>query len=113
MSQVESHIAKLEAHLVGIKEQVKLAEDIRILLENVQFRKVIMEEFSTKEAARYVAASADPCLNQEQRADSLGMAQAAGYLKRWIGVQLQQAAVADSSIKEVEDEIVYARQSED
>ena len=109
----EKIIEQLEHQRTQHKDAVAYAEEIRKLRGNALFRKIIMEDFSTKSAARYVQESADPHLSAEQRADALAMAQAPGHLKRWFAVTLQMADVAERSIADIEAEIETLRAEPD
>lgn len=102
---IEQRIAGLEKSLKDNKEAVKFAEDLRKLVANPLFRKLIIEEFTIREAARYVQESGDPLCTAEQRADALALAQAGGHLKRWIEINLRMGDVAVSTIEALELEL--------
>lgn len=106
MSQVQA----LEHQLRSTQQLQEFAEKIRQLIQTPLYREVIVEQFTNRECARYVQESADPSLTAEQRADALGMAQASGYLKRWIAVTLQMADIAARDIPNLQEQIEYARQ---
>ena len=69
----EYTIEELELHRSKLKDSVAYAEDVRKLLGNPLFRKVILEDFCIQSAARYVQESCDPLLTAEQRADALAL----------------------------------------
>lgn len=105
---------QLEAHehqLVELKEAVKQAEELRKLTDSPLFRKVILQRFCVEECARYAQLSADPSLSPEQRADALGIAQAAGHLRRWISVMERMAKTAVDTIPQVEESLEIIRQT--
>ena len=106
-------VAALENQLAGAKDQIELAKSIARLTANKDFRKVIVDIFSTKECARYVQESADPALTPAQRADALAMAQAAGHLRRWLSIQLQLAETSQAQLDELGDMIADARAEEE
>lgn len=95
-------------------EKAKIAQrDMAIrLAKNPDFRKLILDEFCVKEAARYVQTSADPAMGPQERADALAIAQATGHFKRWMSIQFQMGAHAERTLKDLEDEIEQARAEE-
>jgi hypothetical protein len=107
-----SEVQQLERQLADAKilsEQKRLAMK---LADNHEFRTLILDEFCTKECARYAQSSADPALDANERADALAMAQAAGHLKRFLSVKIQMGYVAERDMTEVEAALVEARQEE-
>jgi len=104
-----SDVKALEEQLANAKLLSSKRQKLEKLLANPEFKELIIKDFSTDECARYAQASADPMLDATQRADALGIAQAAGHLKRWIAVILQQGYVAERDMDEVEDALIAAR----
>jgi len=82
------------------------------LSNNPDFKKLILDEFCMREAARYVHTSADPAMGKEERADALAMAQASGHLKRFLSVTVQMGAHAERSMPEVDAALAEARAEE-
>lgn len=107
-----SKVQAFENQLAGAKAQVALGEAINKLLSNKEFRRVIMDEFTVKEAARFAAASADPALGAREQADALAIAQAGGHLKRWITIQLQLAETSGAQLEELQEGLEEARNEE-
>lgn len=105
----EYTIEELELHRKKLKDSVAYAEDVRKLMGNSLFRKVILEDFCIQSAARYVQESCDPLLTAEQRADALALAQAGGHLKRWLDITLRMADTSESSILDVDAELEKLR----
>lgn len=105
----ENLVEALENQLSSTKEKVEQARQIRRLIANKDFKKLILEGFCRDDAARLVAESADPVLDVQQRADALAMAQAGGHLKRYLTMQLQQAMTAEREIPELEEQLEEAR----
>lgn len=108
MSQIEDLEEQLKANRVLIQRGAV----IKRLVQNPDFKEVIVEYFSTQDCARYVRESVDPALDPEQRASALAFAQAAGYLKQWIMIQLRFAAQAEAQMGEVQEAIDEARAEE-
>ena len=113
MSEVyQRRISQLERQQEGGRKQIEFAAMARRLADNPDFRKLILDEFMVQECARYTYASSDPALPQENRADSLALAQAAGHLKRWLNVQIQMGDAAESQIQALEEAIEEERRLE-
>ena len=108
----EQAIESLEKNIAGYKDQVERQKMALRLANNRDFKKLILDEFCVQECARYAQASGDPMLNAEQRADSLGMAQAAGHLRRWLSVLNQMGNTALGQIEANELELERVRAGE-
>lgn len=106
-------VTALEQQLDGAKKLLDFRRMALKLSQNREFKKLILEEFCVNEAARYVQNSANPALGAEERADSLGIAQASGHLKRWLSVTVQMGARAEHEILELEEALAEARAEED
>lgn len=102
-------VEALERQLAGQKELIEHQKMLHRLLNNRDFKKLILDEFCTKECARYAQLSADPDLTEVQRADSIATAQAAGHLRRWIQVKILMGNGAESSLPALEAELEQAR----
>lgn len=108
-----SVVERLEKQREGAKALIEQRGMANRLLQNADFRKLILEEYMVNEAARYVQLSADPALGAENRADALAMAQATGHLKRWIDVQEKMANQAEVDLVSLDEMIEEARAEED
>lgn len=106
-------VTALEQQLSDAKKLVEQRQLALKLSRNRDFRKLILEEFCEKECARYAQNSSSPALSAEERADCLGIAQAAGHLKRWLSVQVQMGAHAERDMPNIEEALVEARLEED
>lgn len=107
-----SEVFALEQQLKDSKELIERRTMALRLSENVDFRKLILDEFCLKEAARYVHTSADPAMGDRERADALAIAQASGHLKRYLSVVVQMGAHAERTLPELEAELEQARLEE-
>lgn len=94
-------ISEIEEQLDLAREQIKLRDMALKLYKNREFKKLILEEFSVNECARYAQASADPALDSDQRKDSLAIAQSAGHLRRFLSVLVQMGNVAENQLPEI------------
>lgn len=102
-------VSALEEHKENLKKLVERRDLAVRLSKNRDFRKLILEEFCVNEAAVYVHNSANPALGPNERADCLGIAQAAGHLKRWLTVVGQMGAQAERDIVQTDQALDDAR----
>ena len=107
-----SLIDRLEQQQNDEREIVSRRDAILRLAANPDFRRVIVEDFSTKECARYVRESVNPGLGKEEQAAALAMAQAAGYLKQYLNVNIQRGDTSENTIRELDEAIAEARAEE-
>ena len=107
-----SAVQHLEQQLEDMNVSIARRDKALKLAKNKDFRDLIMEEFCVQECARYAQASGDPSLDKEARADSLGMAQAAGHLRRWLQVVCQLGNTAEGTKRDLEEAIAEARAEE-
>ena len=103
MSEITA--SNLEAQRKALQEQVDLTKAIERLYLNPDFQSVILDQFMTKEAARFVQSSIDPNLDSNKRADALGMAQASGYLRQFLEVSKMIGHQADYTITQIDNEL--------
>jgi hypothetical protein len=109
---MSAEVQQLERQLKDAKHLVEQKRLALKLADNREFRALILDEFCTKECARYAQSSADPALGANERADALAMAQAAGHLRRFLSVKIQMGSVAERDIEAVEEALVAARQEQ-
>lgn len=108
-----SEVYALEAQLAEAKENMERRAIALKLYNNPDFKKLILDEFCTKDCARYAQQSADPALNDRQRADALALAQAAGHLRRFLSVTVSLGNQGEQLRESLEQAIVEARQEEE
>lgn len=106
---LEQTLEALERQKVATEADIEFAERAARLMENPDFRHVILDVYCVKEAAAFVHVSADPTVKPDQRADALLMAQATGHLKRWLQVTQLKAEQARDRLPEVEEHIEAIR----
>jgi hypothetical protein len=104
----------------GLENQLKDAKDLidrrnmaLKLASNREFRKLVLEGFCEKDAARLVSEAGDPALTPQQRADAFEMAKAGGHLKRYLSACFQMGAAAERDLEELEATLAEARVEED
>lgn len=105
----EYNLAELEE---GKKNALELMgrRDLALKLGNIpEFKKMILEDFCEKEAARLIGLSADPALTVQQRADALAMGQAAGHLRRYLSTTIRMGNIAENELREIEEAMDEAR----
>jgi hypothetical protein len=107
-----SEVAQLEQYRENAKELLDRRHMAQRLALNPDFKKLILDEFCLREAARYVQSSADPALPANERADALAMAQASGHLKRFLSVTIQMGAHAEREMPEIDAALAEARAEE-
>lgn len=107
-----SEVSDLEKQLEDSKASIDRRDQALKLYRNPEFKRLILDEFCGTECARYAQLSADPSLNQEQRADALAMAQASGHLRRFLSVIVQMGNQAEGLMDRLTDEIQAAREEE-
>lgn len=105
----EEEVAGLEHQIVGSKQVIAHAEEVRKLVQNPLFRKVILEQFCTRDCARYVQESGDPLLPEANRADALALAQAAGHLRRWLDIAIRLGDTEQGRLIELQSELDIVR----
>lgn len=103
-------VSGLEKQLEDSKSLIKLRDMAIKLYSNPEFKELIIDGFCLKDCARFAQESGDPALNAEQRADALGMAQAAGHLRRFLSTTVVMGNNAANQIPALEEAIVEARQ---
>lgn len=107
-----SAITQMELQRDKLKSAVDNRASALKLSSNRDFRKLILDEFCEKECARYAQNSGNPQFDESTRQDCLGMAQAAGHLKRWLSVQVQMGDQAEREIVDLEAALEEARLEE-
>ena len=108
-----SEVYALERQLADAKEAKERRAVAIKLYSNPEFKKLIVDEFCGTECARYAQQSADPSLNDRQRADALAIAQAAGHLRRFLSVTIAMGNQAEQQEESIEQALLEARQEEE
>ena len=107
-----SEVTALEKQLEEAKVFINRRDLAIKLYNNPEFKKLIIDEFCGSECARYAQTSADPALDDRQRADALAIAQAAGHLRRYLSVIVTMGNQSEEMLDRLEAEIEVARQEE-
>ncbi len=107
-----SEVTALEKQLEEAKVFITRRDLAVKLYNNPEFKKLIIDEFCGSECARYAQTSADPALDDRQRADALAIAQAAGHLRRYLSVIVTMGNQSEEMLDRLEAEIEAARQEE-
>ena len=106
-------VKQLENQLNNAKKLVEKRDLVLKLSKIPEFKQAILEDFCVTECARYAQLSADPSMDEGSQKDALGLAQAAGHLRRYLTVVVQMGDNAENSIPALEDEIIATREEED
>lgn len=108
-----SQVNQLEQQRRDNEEMIAKRDLALKLSTNREFKKLILDGFLVEDCARYAQLSADPSLNAEQRADALGLAQAAGHLKRYLSVVVQMGHRGEAENIKLDEAINEARLEEE
>ena len=107
-----SEVTALEKQLEEAKVFINRRDLAVKMYNNPEIKKLIIDEFCGSECARYALTSADPALDDRQRADALAIAQAAGHLRRYLSVIVTMGNQSEEMLDRLEAEIEVARQEE-
>jgi len=107
-----SDILSLEQGIKDAEELVVRRDMAMKLALNHEFRKLFMEDYFEKEAARLVQLSADPSLSADQRADALAMAQATGHTKRYLSMMIRMGSHVEDELPEMRSTLEEMRAAE-
>lgn len=108
-----SKVNQLEQQFEANKSLIEKRDLALKLSQNREFKKLILDGFCTEECARFAQLSADPSLRAEERADSLGMAQAAGHLRRFLSVTIRMGNKAEDDNASIEEALPEMRLEEE
>ena len=87
-----------EAALADIEYGRRIAK----LMQDPDFKELILGDYMVKEAARFVQISGDPVFDKAKREDALNMAQATGHFKRWLQVTQTRATDFKHALEEMD-----------
>ncbi|MGE8135725.1 hypothetical protein ACQKO5_19130 [Novosphingobium subterraneum] len=107
-----STVAELEQQKVDFNAAIEKRKVLQRLMNNRDFKKLILEDFCVQECARYAQASADPNLSVNERADALALAQSAGHIRRYLNVLDIMGNAAENQMQRLDDAIEDARLDE-
>lgn len=105
-------IKRAEAEIEKYQELVARKDQVLKLMSNKDFEEFILKYFCVEECARYVCASVDTNLGEDERRDALAVAQSAAHLKRFLNITLKMGEDAEQAIKATEEELVELRKEE-
>lgn len=107
-----STVAELEQQKADFNAAIEKRKVLQRLMNNRDFKKLILEDFCVQECARYAQASADPNLSANERADALALAQSAGHIRRYLNVLDIMGNAAENQMQRLDDAIEDARLDE-
>ncbi len=98
---LEQQIQEVEVTLEQARRQVKLADAIKRLETNPDFKLVFKDAYFTHEAARLVALTADDNMQSEQSQLAIQHSiRGIGELRQFLSVKLMQGEMAEKAIIE-------------
>ena len=104
-----SEAKKIEDAIKDLELAVSYRQMALKLRDNHEFRKLFVEEYWTKDAARMVQMSCDPELSQSARDEALKEAHATGYMKRHLNVMIKLGDQAEAALPEYRQALEQAR----
>jgi tellurite resistance protein len=102
-------IKRAELEVEKYKGLVTRKDQVLKLMSNRDFEDFILKYFCVEECARYVCASVDSNLAEDERRDALAVAQSAAHLKRFLNITLRLGENAEEAIRTTEEELVELR----
>lgn len=114
MSEIHQQILQLQEQRKMCVNQVERRDVILKLSENKDYKRIIRDEFMVEDCARYTQNSVNVAIRDpEERAHSLAMAQAAGYLKQYLSVAILQGNTAEETIIAIDSALEDLRALDD
>lgn len=106
MSEIHQRILELTEQRKACLSQVERRDALLKLSEIPEYKRIIREEFMVEDCARYAQNSVSMAIQDPaERALSLAMAQAAGYLKQYLSVIILQGNTAENTLRELDSVI--------
>lgn len=99
MSEVQTDIEKVERDIAKAQNAIERRGMAQRLYDVKEFKKLIVDEYLLTDAARLVQLSGDPACTKEVREDALLMAQATGYLKRYLSYIILEGNTAENGLE--------------
>ncbi len=106
-------VNQLEQQLSDAKELTDRRNMALKLAGNREFKKLILEDYLVKEAARLIGAAGDANLNLQTRLDMTDMGRGCGHLKRYLSAIVTMGGTAENDIPDIEQALAEARAEED
>jgi len=107
-----SELQELEQQRIQYIQAIERLDMLVKLKSNKEWQHLIEQGFMSLDCARYIHASVDSAISKEQREDALRIAQAAGYLNKYLEVMESQGRYAKNRMIELEEAIEQARSAE-
>lgn len=104
-----SDLIQLEQQLSTAKFLIERRDAALRLAKNKDFKRLVVDEYFTQEAARLIIASGDPNLTLQQREDFVAMGQAIGHFKRYMSFIVTEANVAERDVPNIEEALIELR----
>jgi len=104
-----SELQELEQQKAQYALAIERWQRLERLRSQLEWKHLIEEGFLLQDCARYTHASVDTAIPKEQREDALKIAQAAGYLSKFLEVLETQGRYAQNRLPELDAAIEEAR----
>lgn len=104
-TDVQSRLEEMRADIAQYEVLVAKKNAVLRLKENPDYQAVLENGFFRHEALGYLAASTDPSLKEEERADALAIAQSGSHVRRYLNVTVQMGLNAEKSIRAIQEEM--------
>lgn len=101
--QYQNEVEQVELALADAKEMIERKRMVLSLEGNRAFKKIILEGYFEKEAARLALLSSDPMLNNDQRGSVFQDLAGLGALQRYLRTIIMMGTMAEQSVEEYQD----------
>ena len=105
-----SEVQELEKQREDFKKLIHKRDLVLKLQKLNAVKELILDEYCTKECARYVGVAGDPAISKEDRELALEMGKAGQHLKRWLEVTIRMGNQAENQMPELDSAIEASRQ---
>ena len=100
-----TEVEELELQKEVNKDLIRQRDLLNKLEQNPEFKELILDNFCTKECARYVHVSTDSRVTPEYRENALNTAKAAGYFLNYLDMIRLKGNNAEASMERIDDEL--------
>jgi len=104
-----SELAELEQEKLKYMEVIGRMQIWQKLQASREWQLLMEKGFMQQDCVHYIHASVDTAILKEQREEAMKMAQASGYLKKFLEVVEAQGRYAENRLTELEQAIEEAR----
>ena len=106
-----SDLKQLENQKIAMQSMIQTKNELEQLMTNPLFKKHILDGFCKDDCTRAVHLSVDSNMPVEVREDALRLAQASGYLMKYIQLECSRGYEAEGRMTELDEALEEARAS--